>query len=49
MTAERLYDAFQIAISVLLLLDPAEHLHFHVYILGIELMDYSVRLAFEEY
>lgn len=37
-----------IGISVLLLLDPVEHLLFHVYILGLELLDSAVRNAFEE-
>ncbi len=37
-----------IGISILLLLDPVEHLLFHVYILGLELLDSAVRTAFEE-
>ena len=37
-----------ISISIALLMDPEEHLHFHVYILGLELMDYAFRVAFEE-
>ena len=37
-----------IGISIMLLLDPPEHLHFHVYILGLELIDYAIRVAFEE-
>ena len=37
-----------IGISVMLLMDPPHHLHFHVYILGLELMDLAVRVAFDE-
>lgn len=37
-----------IAISIMLLLDPSEHLHFHIYILGLELIDFAIRVAFEE-
>ncbi|MBQ4426106.1 MAG: hypothetical protein II882_10315 [Lachnospiraceae bacterium] len=40
--------AISIGISILLLLDPPAHLHFHVYILGLELIDYAVRIAFNE-
>ena len=43
-----IHSLFSIFISILLLLDPVEHLLFHVYILGAELMDYAVRIAFEE-
>lgn len=43
-----LHAALSIAISLSLLLDPEEHLHLHVYILGLELVDYAVRIAFNE-
>ena len=43
-----LHAGLSIAISLALLLDPEEHLHFHVYILGLELVDYAVRIAFNE-
>ncbi len=37
-----------IGISVTLLMDPPHHLSFHVYILGLELIDLAVRVAFDE-
>ena len=37
-----------IGISIALLMDPAHHLSFHVYILGLELLDLAVRVAFDE-
>ena len=43
-----LHAALSIGISITLLLDPEEHLHLHIYILGLELMDYAVRIAFGE-
>lgn len=43
-----IHAAINIYISISLLLNPEHHLHFHVYILGLELMDYALRLAFEE-
>ena len=42
------YALLSIGISVMLLLDPIEHLLFHVYILGLELFDNAFRTAFEE-
>ena len=43
-----LHAGLSIAISIALLLDPEEHLYLHVYILGLELVDYAVRIAFNE-
>ena len=43
-----LHAVLSIIISITLLLDPEEHLHLHVYILGLELVDYAVRIAFNE-
>lgn len=43
-----IHALISISISILLLLDPVEHLLFHVYILGAELMDYALRVAFGE-
>lgn len=43
-----LHAALSTGISITLLLDPAEHLHLHVYILGLELVDYAVKVAFGE-
>ena len=43
-----MHAALSTGISITLLLDPEEHLHLHVYILGLELMDYAVRIAFGE-
>ncbi|MBO4873302.1 MAG: hypothetical protein J5496_07795 [Lachnospiraceae bacterium] len=43
-----MHAALSTGISIALLLDPAEHLHLHVYILGLELVDYAVRIAFNE-
>lgn len=37
-----------IGISTALLLDPPAHLHFHIYILGLELLDTAIRIALEE-
>lgn len=38
------YYVFGITISILLLTDPPEHIHFHVMILGLELFDSSFRV-----
>ena len=37
-----------VGISIALLLDPAHHLEFHVYILGLELTDFAIKVAFDE-
>lgn len=39
-----IYCVFGISISIILLTDPPEHLHFHIMILGLEMFDSSFRI-----
>ena len=39
-----IYYLFGISISILLLFDPPEHLHFHIMVFGLELFDSSFRI-----
>lgn len=43
-----IHSLISIGISTALLLDPPAHLHFHIYILGLELIDTAIRIALEE-
>lgn len=39
-----IYSLFGISISIMLLFDPPEHLHFHIMVFGLELFDSSFRI-----
>ena len=43
-----IHSLISIGICTALLLNPPEHLHFHIYILGLELLDTAIRIALEE-